>query len=982
MAVAAVAAVAAGVGAGIAASSLAVGMAVGAAVFSAAMAMNAPKAAGVARSNTERKQVVRSSKSPLTYVVGKTVSSGVLFFAEEQPGGQDFDDDEALYLALAIAGHPLDDIGQIWLDDTPITDFGGRAEYEIHNGRTTADPYLLARAPSWENDMIGEGIAWVRFTLRYDQDTYPSGIPTPRFEKYGVPCYDPRDEGTRWTENAALIILWYYRTMCGVPDDEILWDSFIEAANLCDETVTTPDDTEEPRYIISGEFDADERRDRVLEDMHAACAGEPLRIGGRIGLLVGAYYGPNTFTITESMIVGDVSIQPEVERSEATNAIYGTFADPEQRYSETDYPPVRVQEWIDEDGEEIKDDLDLRFVPSPYQAQRIANIRLRRKRSGARLDLTMNLTGYAVRPGMVVGLDLPLIGMEGEFRVTSWNFHGDSGAKISLAQEGPEIYDDAIGKPYTSPDLIGLPTGGPGSPTGLQFVIDSVGDIVQGTLVWQVIGAPAYHNVIVRRGSNVITTAQVPGSRLNLSGLTAGEYTAEVRAVDGFGVRSGAATLAFSIAKPPMPETVETELGNWFVTLRPRVFSSTTDAAWEFWFSPDDLDASDVEANAQFLTRGASLEHQGLQAGTTYYYWVRGINAYGKSAFFRVEVKTTADSSEVINLISGQINESMLTKQFQEYIEGLGNQWTVRVDQDGRVAGIGLYNDGSAADFIVVADRFWVADPDNVAGDTKPFMVVDGNTYINTAFIREVTIDKLRSADGSLVFENERLQAKFIDVENLNVQWANIQNVSIKNSDIQNAAINNAKIADAAITDAKIQNGAITSAKIQNAAINSAKIADAAITDAKIDFLDAGKIKTGHFSADRIKAGTIEADKLVLSSWYAREEEPSILKKRRELRSLSTGTWYETGTVTTGQRQVKLRMTVQTLGTGSTSNGAEMRMRVGNTEYSFTAVINEMYEHIFDVSPNTTYTCYTRADGTITTHIAEVYLQSISENFS
>lgn len=768
MAVAAVAAVAAGVGAGIAASSLAVGMAVGAAVFSAAMAMNAPKAAGVARSNTERKQVVRSSKSPLTYVVGKTVSSGVLFFAEEQPGGQEFDDDEALYLAIAIAGHRLDHIEQVWLDDARIEELGSRASFEFHNGRTMADPYLLAHAPSWKNDMIGEGIAWMRFTLRYDQDAYPSGIPTPRVEKYGVQCYDPRDEGARWTDNAALIILWYYRTMCGLPDDEVLWDSFIEAANLCDEPVVTPDGATEKRYVISGEFDADERRDRVLEDLHAACAGEPLRIGGRIGLLVGAYYGPNTFTITESMIVGDVSIQPEVERSEATNAIYGTFADPEQRYSETDYPPVRVQEWIDEDGEEIKDDLDLRFVPSPYQAQRIANIRLRRKRSGARLDLTMNLTGYAVRPGMVVGLDLPLIGMEGEFRVTSWNFHGDSGAKISLAQEGPEIYDDAIGKPYTSPDLIGLPTGGPGSPTGLQFSVDTVGEVVQGILTWQAAGVPAYFNVLIRRGSEVIMTAQLPGTRLNVSGLTSGSYTAEVRAVDGFGIRSGAATVVFTIAKPPMPDVVETEVGNWYASLRPRLTSGTgAGVSWEFWFSTTDLALDDVEANAKLLTTGASLEHQGLQPGTTFYYWVRGVNAYGKSAFLRVEVTTTADSSEVINLISGQINESMLTEEFQAYIEGLGDSWTVRVDQNGRVSGIGLYNDGTIADFIIVADRFWVADPDNVAGASKPFSVVNGSVYMNTAYIREITLDKLRAADGSLVFVDGKLQADYIAVDQL-----------------------------------------------------------------------------------------------------------------------------------------------------------------------------------------------------------------------
>ncbi|ENO0867621.1 hypothetical protein ACA523_003888, partial [Providencia stuartii] len=40
------------------------------------------------RDQSERKQMLRSSKAPETIIVGKTVCSGLLFFAEEERGSQ------------------------------------------------------------------------------------------------------------------------------------------------------------------------------------------------------------------------------------------------------------------------------------------------------------------------------------------------------------------------------------------------------------------------------------------------------------------------------------------------------------------------------------------------------------------------------------------------------------------------------------------------------------------------------------------------------------------------------------------------------------------------------------------------------------------------------------------------------------------------------------------------------------------------------
>ncbi|MBI6486077.1 hypothetical protein ETG59_07175 [Proteus mirabilis] len=84
------------------------------------------------RDQSERKQMLRSASAPETVVVGKTMMSGLLFFAEEEEGEQD--ENEELYMALAIASHPIHKLGQIYFNDDKIEDLGNNAQYATPHG--------------------------------------------------------------------------------------------------------------------------------------------------------------------------------------------------------------------------------------------------------------------------------------------------------------------------------------------------------------------------------------------------------------------------------------------------------------------------------------------------------------------------------------------------------------------------------------------------------------------------------------------------------------------------------------------------------------------------------------------------------------------------------------------------------------------------------------------------------------------------------
>lgn len=151
-----------------------------------------------------------------------------------------------------IAGHKLSRVGDIWLGDDLIGTFSELVSYELHADRQTCDPFMLAKCADWKEDMIGQGITWLRVSLKFDAQKFPAGLPNIKVEKFGKEVWDPRDKQWKWSDNVALIILDYYRSWLNVPDDEIRLNEFIVAANICDELVTRPDGTVEPRYRQPG----------------------------------------------------------------------------------------------------------------------------------------------------------------------------------------------------------------------------------------------------------------------------------------------------------------------------------------------------------------------------------------------------------------------------------------------------------------------------------------------------------------------------------------------------------------------------------------------------------------------------------------------------------------------------------------------------------------------------------------------------------
>lgn len=666
----AIIAVAAFVSANAAVISLAISVAaVGYSLYAAKKANNRG-----ATSQSERKQVLRSSSAPKPWLYGENVSAGVLAFAEEQPGDQD--EGEKLHMVIAASGSPIHDITDIYLNDEISSGFGSDANIISYpQGRSTADPFLTSNTENWQSDMIGQDIAWMRATFTFNPDVFPTGVPNITARKFGRRVLDPRVPASppAYSDNPALCVLDLLRNHPSLQyeDDELIIETFTVAANICDELVNIYDADDavigqQKRYTLSAEFNINEDPALVIDNMLAACGGEPIKVGGRFGIHVGAYYGPATLTLNENDIIGAVSIQPEAAREESFNVVRGIYNSRDNRFQETDYPEVRFDEWIVEDGDTIVESLDLRYINNPSQCQRVAALQAARTRFGMFIEVPCNLRGVNYPPGCSFNLTLDSIGFNNvEFKVVSWSFDMEEGVTLICRRESADYYDNQNGHAIVLPPILNIPAGGVPAPSSATYAVQLVGEVIQGVVSWTNSSFRVATTEVTIRDSNgvIIQSASVPfpGTSADINGKLVGSYTAQLQAVALTGVKSTVATVSFVVAAPAMPDSVQVTPSNWNVQLVPAYSGGVIpiNTLFEFYYladpasfllEPATYDATDRD-QATLIFTGSTYNQGGLTPDRWHHYWIRAVNAYGQSGFFYVQTGTTKNQDLVTTVV-------------------------------------------------------------------------------------------------------------------------------------------------------------------------------------------------------------------------------------------------------------------------------------------------------------------------------------------
>lgn len=431
----------------------------------------APKARAPqnSRENIDR---LRASIDPLT---PRKACVGITALATDIRDEEFTDDQTYFHRFIVCASHKVQSIDEIWFDDKRVWTSVGGVEGEAVGYLTVATRTegSAANAINISSRMGATrrytGLAYVH--LRYKltgnskkaESPYAQSITTRiTIRGKGAALPDPRDEAqdmadqATWVwdddacRNPALALLFYllgYRIAGklavgkGIPPERIDLESFITAANICDEPVTAVGGGTEPRYRCDGVWSEGDSPTTVIDMLKASMNADLDDVGGKLRLTVfhNDLATPDA-DFTDGDIIDGFTWSPQPSLDQTFNVVRGLFTDASDAslYQQADYPEQRADS---PDGIDRIDTFNLPMVQSPGQAQRLAAIRLARQQYAGFFEAELQVTGWAVSKNSVVRLTFAQTGFVDKlFRVVEMEIRQDGVVPIKLREENAAIY--------------------------------------------------------------------------------------------------------------------------------------------------------------------------------------------------------------------------------------------------------------------------------------------------------------------------------------------------------------------------------------------------------------------------------------------------------------------------------------------------------------------------------------------------------------
>lgn len=404
----------------------------------------------VAQTVNERMNLLRSPVAPRETIYGEAFKSGVLVHAyREVDAANNY---EYLYMFVAFADGECilsdfylndESLGELTAGVPANTKFSPYVLITTYQGTQTQTAYTPnivtadGGGSTWTPDHRLLGICYAVIQLRYNRDTFPTGIPNIRAKVTRNPIYDIRFGSVIGpSSNPALAVYdWLVNKML-VPTSMIDTASFIAAANTCDEFVQLKTGGLERRYTCNGSIKSDVSHRTAIQQILSSCGGAITCPQGQYRLHVAAYTAP-VIQFNEDVLRGPIKVRASVSKKDLFNAVRGQFVDPNRYYQAADFTPVVNANYATDDGEQIFTELQLPFTTSNPTAQRLARIMLEKSRQGITLEMPCNLKALQVLPMDNVLLNISHLGWNFDYtidemveNIDSWGYVDDTGGKV------------------------------------------------------------------------------------------------------------------------------------------------------------------------------------------------------------------------------------------------------------------------------------------------------------------------------------------------------------------------------------------------------------------------------------------------------------------------------------------------------------------------------------------------------------------------
>ena len=435
----------------------------------------------------------QSNDANIPVVYGERLVGGTRVFMETSGT-----DNTYLYMAIVMSEGEINSIEEVRVDDKAVTFASSISDgTEIEVGSSDSNFYkdseslikiqaffgtdsqsassLLSTLSSWGSNHRLRGICYLALRFKWNQDAF-TGIPKVQAKIKGKKVVtlasNLSEQTASFSTNPAFCLLDYLRNERygkGIATSEIDLQSFYDASQVCVTQVTPYSGASDINIFDTNTvLDTSQKIIDNVRELLKGCRGYLPYAGGKYKLIIETT-GSASITLTEDNIINGYNLSIPTKNERYNRVIVG-FVNPARNYQvdEVQFPPLDDSGLASADqhatmktadgGFLLEGRFSFKTLTSPYQAEEMAEVILRRSREAITLGLNVSFNAYDLAIGDIVNITHSSLGFSAKaFRIMGLTFNEDFTIGLSLVEYQASHYSWASKAQVSSTPSTNLP---------------------------------------------------------------------------------------------------------------------------------------------------------------------------------------------------------------------------------------------------------------------------------------------------------------------------------------------------------------------------------------------------------------------------------------------------------------------------------------------------------------------------------------------
>ena len=470
----------------------------------------------------------QSNDASIPVIYGERLVGGTRVFLDSGGGTTN----QYLYMAIVMCEGEINSIEEIRIDDKVVTwasSLSDGTEVEVNSSDSNfykADPNvegssaeslirvephfgtdgqsasgILSALSNWGSNHKLSGLCYLALRFKWNQDAF-TGIPKVQAKIKGKKVItlasNLSEQTASFSTNPAFCLLDYLRNERygkGLATSDIDLQSFYDASVVCATQVTPYSGASDINiFDTNAVLDTSKKIIENVRELVKGCRGFVPYTSGKYKLIIETT-GSASITLNEDDIIGGYSLTSQ-SKNDRYNRVIVSFINPDRNFQvdEVQYPAIDDSGYATADkhatmknadgGILLEGRFNFKTITSPYQAEEMAEIILRRSRESLGLSLNVSFDAYDLAVGDIVAITHSSLGFSSKnFRVREVTFNEDYTIGLGLIEHQDSHYTWATKSQVASTPSTNLPNPFTIQPPASVTLSDTLIEYNDGTVI-------------------------------------------------------------------------------------------------------------------------------------------------------------------------------------------------------------------------------------------------------------------------------------------------------------------------------------------------------------------------------------------------------------------------------------------------------------------------------------------------------------------